>query len=219
MKSLGVDQFLSKKFKLLGIEGEWKDTLGFLPTGFVGIVYGDSGNGKTEFLIQLAKYLATFGRVAWWSYEQRHGYDLQRAVVRNNMQEVSGNFIVIDPLAKVKEGHSLFDELMTNMAKRNSPQFYIIDSYDYINFTKDEYHELRNRFGHRKGIIFVSHARGSKPKKAVAEYIEYDGGFGIYVKKFIAYVHKNRFSGFEPYLIWEEKARELNPLFFKSKEQ
>lgn len=215
MKSLGVTQFLSKKFKLLGIDGIWHETLGYLPQGFIGIVYGDSGNGKTEFLIQLSKYLTQFGRVAWVSYEQRHGYDLQRAVERNQMQEVAGDFIVMDPLARRNDDTTLFENLMREMGRRNSPQFYVIDSYDYIAFSKEEYHELRNRFAHRKGIIFVSHARGRKPKRAVAEYIEYDGGFGIYVKNFIAHVQKNRFSGFEPYIIWEERARELNPVFFE----
>lgn len=216
MKSLGVEQFLQKKFKLLNINGKWKDTFGALPSAFVGIVYGKSGNGKTEFLIQLSKYLAGFGKVAWWSYEQGHGYDLQLAVERNNMQQVSGNFIIVDPLAKRKPGISLFEELKAAMAKRNSPQFFVIDSYDYIRLTQDEYCELKVRFGHRKGIIFVSHEQNRKPKKAVAEYIEYDGGFGIYVSKFIAYPNKNRFGGIEPFIIWDERARELNPLFFKS---
>ncbi len=214
MKSLGVTQFLSKKFKLLGVEGVWQATLGYLPHGFIGIVYGESGNGKTEFLIQLAKYLTKFGKVAWLSYEQRHGYDLQRAVARNQMEDVSGSFIVIDPLAKSDDKGRLFESLLQEMGKRNSPQFYIVDSYDYVNFSKEEYQTLRNKFGDRKGIIFVSHSKGKKPKRTVAEYIEYDCGFSIYVKHFIAFVQKNRYSGFEPYIIWEQKAKELNPIFF-----
>lgn len=219
MKTLGVTQFLSKKFRLLGISGKWQQTLGHLPHGFVGIVYGESGNGKTEFLIQLAKYLTKFGKVAWLSYEQRHGYDLQRAVERNKLQDVSGDFVIVDPLAKVTDSSKLFEALLKEMGKRNSPQFFVIDSYDYVNFTKEQYQELRNKYADRKGIIFVSHCKGKKPRKAVAEYIEYDGGFSIYVKHFIAHVVKSRFSGFEPYIIWEEKARERNPLFFKQPEQ
>lgn len=215
MRTLGVDQFLKKKFKLLDISGKWYDTLGALPAAFVGIVYGKSGNGKTEFLIQLSKYLAEFGRVAWWSYEQGHGYDLQLAVERNGMHEVSGKFMIVDPLAGRSPNFSLFDELMAAMGKRNSPQFFIIDSYDYIRFSQDEYQELKERYGHRKGIIFVSHEQNGGPKRSVAKYIEYDGGFGIQVKKFIAYPNKNRFGGFEPYVIWEERAKELNEDFFK----
>ena len=218
MKSLGVDQFLNKKFKLLGIKGKWAETLGSLPKNFVGIVYGNSGNGKTEFLIQLAKYLCKFGKVAWVSYEQGHGYDLQRAVDRNDMQDVAGKFIIVDPIARRNPKKTLFEELMSQIGKRNSPQFFIIDSYDYVRFTQEEYQQLKEAFGHKKGIIFISHEHGGKPKRAVAQHIEYDGGFSLQVKKMIAYPIKNRFGGFEPYVIWEERARQLNKAFFEERQ-
>jgi hypothetical protein len=35
------------------------------------------------------------------------------------------------------------------------------------------------------------------------------------VRNFIATPDKNRFGGYAPFVIWEEKARELNPMFFK----
>lgn len=214
MKNLGVIQFQQKTFKLLPIEGKWKATLGCIPAHFMAIIYGDSGNGKTEFCIQLAKYLTQFGKVQWLSYEQGHGFDLQTAINRNRMEEVSGSFIVSDPVADLDANTSFIKDLHAYLKKRNSPDFIFIDSLDYTQFGWEEYNFLKTTYGNKKTFIWISHAKGKKPMKRIGEQIMYDGGIGIFVNKFIAHVTKNRFGGFEPYVIYEQKARELNPLFF-----
>lgn len=214
MKILGTVQFQQKRFKLLPLSGKFKATLGDIPGSFMMIIYGNSGNGKTEFCIQLAKYLTEFGRVAWLSYEQGHGYDLQVAVNRNKMEQVSGSFFIIDPVANKPKNVSFLEDLDNYLKKRNSPEFVFIDSLDYTRFTFEDYEFLKNKYGHKKTFIFVSHANGSKPRKRVGEQIEYDGGIGLYINKFIAFVNKNRFGGFTDYIIYEERARELNPNYF-----
>ncbi|MBC7399824.1 MAG: hypothetical protein H7289_07740 [Mucilaginibacter sp.] len=214
MKTLGVVQFQQKTFKILPIEGKWKATLGNIPAHFMMIIYGDSGNGKTELCIQLAKYLTQFGKVQWLSYEQGHGFDLQTAINRNKMQEVSGNFLVSDPIADLDANVSFREDLDNMLKKRNSADFVFIDSLDYTQFNWEDYDFLKKKYGNKKTFIWISHAKGKKPLKRIGEQIMYDGGIGIYIKDFIAHVTKNRFGGFEPYVIYEEKARQLNPLFF-----
>lgn len=219
MKALGVANFLQKKFKLLGIDGRWKNTLGDLPYGFMMIVIGEPGQGKTEFLIQMAKEFTKYGKVDWWSYEQGHGKDLQDAVRRNNMSDVAGKFRVVDPLhepMKKTDGTQMtrFEELMHEMGKRNSADFWFIDSLDYTRFTIDDYRQLKETHGDRKSIIFISHAKGKKPASAVGVKIDYDGVVSLRVHRFVAEVMKNRFGGNEPFVIWEERARQVNPLFF-----
>lgn len=215
MKSLGVQQFLQKKFKLLGIDGEWRGLLGELPDAFTGIIYGASGNGKTELCIRLAKYFTLFEKAAWLSYEQGHGYDLQRAIVRNDMMLCNGKFTVIDPMKKMKPGMTIFQELDKYLGKRGTPRFIFIDSLDYTRITFEQYDALKQKYGHKKAIIWISHAEGKKPKSAVGRDIEYDGGFGILVSKFIATPIKSRFGAIEDYIIWEERARAMNPLYFE----
>lgn len=226
MKQLAVKQFLQKTFKVLGLAGYWLEVLGNLPVAFIAIIYGNSGNGKTEFCMQLAKILAAFDKVAWLSYEQGHGMDLQLAVERNKMDEVSGKFVIIDPLEGIDEaalsinpGKTIYEALDKYMSKPKSPRFIFIDSLDYTQITIDQYFALKRKHGKKKTLIFISHAEGKYPATKTGRKIEYDGGVGIFVKKFIAYTHKNRFGGSKDHIIYEKRARELNPLYFAKPDQ
>lgn len=218
MKTLGVKQFQQMAFKLLKQpDGAFKEHLGLIPKNFISIVYGRSGNGKTEYCIQMAKYLAGFGKVLWLSYEQGHGVDLQNAINRNNMHEVSGNFLVADPTEDLKKGVTFLEDLDKTLSKRNSPDFIFIDSVDYTRFKWEDYEFLKRKYGKKKGFIFISHIKGREPKSTIGQDIKYDGHIGTVVRDYIAYHDKNRFSSFEPYVIYEERARLLNPLFFAPK--
>jgi len=217
MKVLGTYQFQQKKFKLMGLKGEFAPHLGDIPFAFVMEIFGNSGNGKTEYCIRFAKALASHGKVAWFSYEQGHGYDLQQAVNRNKMNDVNGQFYIIDPNDGREKNKSYLEELDDYLSKRNSPDFIFIDSIDYTRFTFDDYTFLKNKFGKRKAFIFISHANGKRPKSAIGERILYDGGIGIYIDRFIGTVVKNRFGGFEDFMVFEQRARELNPAYFLAK--
>lgn len=219
MKTLGIKQFDQKSYKLLAVKDpKFQGLLGDITKGFVIVASGFSGNGKTEFCIQLAKELTKHGKVLWLSYEQRHGYDLQKATRRNKMVENSGSFLVSDPLAEIKEGVSLLEDLDKVLSKRGSPEFVFFDSIDYTGFTMSDYKYLKNKYGDKKGFIFIGHAsKSNKPRKKITEDIIFDGGVNYFVSNYIAFPEKNRFGGFDPYVVWEEKAREINPLFFEKR--
>ncbi len=218
MKALGIDQFHKKKYKWLGFEGVWLSFVGNLATNFVGIVYGHSGHGKTEFCIRLAKYLCKFDKVAWLSYEQGHDYDLQAATIRNKMEEQKGIFIPIDPLAKRTKGMTKFQELDEYLSKRSTPPFVFIDSIDYLKLTDEEYFYIKETYGSKKGIIFLSHEKNGLPKTRVGNDIYYDGKFAIRVYKYVARKMKNRAGGTGNYCIWYREARRTDPMFFKKVE-
>lgn len=216
MKVLGIKQFHQKKYKMLAIDNsKFAPTLGNVPHAFILVVYGYSGNGKTEFCMQLAKELTRHGKAAWLSYEQRHGYDLQLATMRNKMQEHVGDFLIIDPIANLPVGKSLIDDLDDFLKKRNSPDFIFLDSLDYMNLTEQGYKYFKEKYEGRKTLIFLAHSdeRG-KPIKSITRKIIFDGGMGFHIKDFICYPKKNRFGGQKPYVIYEELARERNPLYF-----
>lgn len=221
MKVLGVVQFHQKTFKYLDLAKHiLAKLLGKLPKFFIAVIFGFSGNGKTEFCIQLAKLLTRFGKVAWLSYEQRHSSDLQDATIRNNMDEHSGNFFVIDPIANKPKDVSLLEDLDNYLSKRNSPQFIFIDSIDYTRFTWDDYEFLKNKYAGKKSFIFIAHSTKSGIlKKRISEQILFDGGLGLFVSNFICYPQKNRYGGFEPYVVFEEEARKRNPAFFAKRVQ
>lgn len=165
--------------------------------------------------MMLSKELAQHGKVLWLSYEQRHGYDLQTATMRNNMCDESGRFLVSDPLEDLEAGVSLFEDLDQYLEKRGSADYIIFDSIDYTGFNWKEYQDLKNKYFDRKGFIFIAHStKNGVLKKSISRDILFDGGMGILVKDFIAYPEKNRFGGFAPFVVFEEQARERNPLFF-----
>jgi len=220
MKVLGVKQFHQMKFKYLPLKGEWAGVMGKLPSNFIAVVYGYSGNGKTEFCMQLAKMLCKYGKVAWLSYEQRHGSDLQAATLRNDMEEESGRFYPIDPISNIKEGVSLLDDLDGYLKKRNSPEYIFVDSLDYTGFQWEEYLYLKKKYGQKKSLIFISHStKNGTLKKSISDRIVFDGGMGIHVRDYIARPIKNRYGGFAPFIVWEEQARAMNPLFFAKNEK
>lgn len=216
MKVLGVKQFHQKTFKLLDLKkSKFKGLLGDVPKFFNVVIYGYSGNGKTEFCIQLAKELTHYGKVLWLSYEQRHGYDLQKATKRNDMQNESGNFLIADPISDLPEGVSYLEDLDNYLKKRNSADYIFIDSLDYTGLTKSDYFFLKEKYEGKKSLIFIAHAHKSgKMKKAISDDVLFDGGMGILIRDFIAIPEKNRFGGTESYVVYEKEARKRNPLFF-----
>lgn len=216
MKVLGTTQMQQKRYKLLNLKGEFLPTIGDLERSFIMIIYGESGNGKTEYSIKLAKTLAGYGKVVWLSYEQGHGYDLQKALNRNKIEQVGGNFYIADPNDSRQGNKSYLEELDEYLSKRNSPDFVFIDSVDYTGFSFEDYLHLKLKFK-RKAFIFISHADGKKPKSATGKRIKYDGHIGVRVDKYIAYTDKNRFGGIGEFIIWEQQARELNPAYFLAK--
>jgi len=219
MKVLGIKQFHQKTFKFLNLsKSKFKGVLGKVPKYFICVVYGYSGNGKTEFVIMLVKELSKYGKVLWLSYEQRHGSDLQMATMRNGMEQETGKFLVSDPLADLPTNVSLLEDLDNYLERRGAADYVVIDSLDYTGFNWEDYEYLKNKYFDRKGIIFISHStKNGTLKKRISERIIFDGGMGIFVKDFIAYPEKNRYGGFEPFVVFEAQARERNPLFFNKR--
>lgn len=229
MKTIGGHQLLSMTFPRLPVSERWYGILGRLPEFFYGIVYGNSGEGKTEFCVQLAIELSRFGKVEWVSYEQGHGPDLQDAAARNNVQNYpisfsnpwvstkrKANKVVLNyPRCKNERINQLFEELIMKIAAKKSAKFWFIDSADTCKFTKEMCEYLRTTVGARKGILFIGHGKGGEPKSGLGQDIEFNGSIGFYVEHFIAYPNKSRWQGNKPLVIVEHLARERNPLFFE----
>lgn len=185
---------MSRNFVTYAFEGEWLQSFGEVERNFRMLLYGDSGNGKTEFVVKLAKYLAGFGKVYLNSFEQGLSKSLQAAFIRNNMQEVSGKLIIGD-----KDD---FAQVKRRMGSRNSPKFCIIDSLDYMNLSAEQYKELVEDYPH-KSFIIICWSAGRKPKMQAAKDIEYMADIKVRVHEFKAYP-RSRFGGNVPFVIWEE---------------
>lgn len=193
-RAISVNDLLNRKFKGLEFEGEWLESFG-QPIEVTGtwIIWGNSGNGKTRFALQLAKYLAGFCKVVYNSLEEGMSMSLQRAVEQVDFRKCKNNVMILD-----KEN---VDDLIKRLEKPRSAEVVIIDSLQYTGMTYKEYKTIKDRF-RRKLFVFVSHAEGKMPEGRVARSVRFDANVKIWIENYKAYP-VSRYGGGEPYTIWE----------------
>lgn len=196
MKTIGVTDFLNKEFNTFTFEGEWLDSFGEPEKNFQMVLYGDPGNGKTEFAVKFSKYLTNFGKVAYCSYEQGISKSLQTAFERNEMAKAAGKIFVTS-------GGSYLD-LVEFLKRKRSPQIVVIDSLDYMRLTTEQYKTLLKLFP-KKAFIIICWSKNESPKSQYAKDIEYMADIKCYVKDFRIHNPRSRFGGNKPFVIWKER--------------
>lgn len=196
-----IDSVLKLKHDMLDFEGLWKESIGTPERYGNWIIYGHSGNGKSRFTMQLAKYLTEFGRVAYNSLEEGFSASFKKSLEDNNMQAVSSRkFICIN--------RESIEELEERLSKQRSPDFIFIDSFQYLGINRHEYVEFVKKFP-KKLFIWISHAEGNKPRGRSAEFVKYDSGVKIWIEGYKAFV-TGRYGGGVPYVIWPKGSSEYH---------
>ncbi len=196
-RAASLDQVLRTRFKVLPFEGEWKDAIGCPELTGSWIIWGNSGNGKTRFALQLCKYLCQFGRVAYDSLEEGVSVSLVKAIKETHMMEVRRKFVVLD-----KEP---IDQLTERLEKPKSPDIVCVDSLQYTGMSYEQYKALKERFP-KKLFIWISHADGTLPEGRVAKKVRFDSNVKVFVQAYRA-EPVSRYGGGKPYIIWEEGYR------------
>jgi len=197
-RAVSVDQLLKKKFIEMPFEGKWEKSFGIPERSGVWIIWGESGNGKTNLALQLAKYLTTFGRVAYDTLEEGARKSFQIAVRRANMKSVSTKIIILN--------REHLEDLKLRLRRRKSPDIIFIDSIQYSGLTKKDYIELKEEFA-KKLFIFISHADGKNPKGSLANFARYDADVKIRIEGYKAFP-TSRYGGNNEFIIWPVGASE-----------
>ena len=196
-RAVSIHRLFNTDIQSLEFTGSWLESIGRPELTGTWLVWGGSGNGKTRFALQLAKYLTTFGKkVAYDSLEEGVSLSMRNAIADCNMQEVSRRFMLLD-----KESIA---ELIARLESPRSPQVIIIDSIQYTGLNYADYKKLRDKF-RSKLFILISHAEGSQPAGRVAKSIRFDAFVKIWIEGYKAFP-MSRYGGGEPYTIWEEGA-------------
>ena len=178
--------------------GAWEASLGRPAKSGTWLVWGHSGNGKTSFVMQLAKYLCKFEKVLYDSLEESTGLSVQKSLRRHGMADVARRFIILD--------REPMNALSERLRRKKSPSVVIVDSFQYSGLSYAGYKQLKEEHP-GKLFIFISHAEGSRPEGRAAKKVEYDADVKIYVEGFKASC-KSRFMDRPgvPFIIWEEGA-------------
>jgi len=181
-------------------EGEWLDSIGCPEITGSWIIWGNSGNGKTRFALQLCKYLSQFGKVAYNSLEEGISESLRKALQETNMIQAARRFTVLD--------RESIPDLIDRLDKRKSADIVCIDSLQYSDLNYKEYKSLKERFP-QKLFIYISHADGRNPDGRVAKKVKYDSNVKVFVEGFQAQV-TSRYGGGVPFIVWREGYERYN---------
>jgi hypothetical protein len=196
-RAVSVTELLSKRYKTFDFRGEWFDAFGNPETSGVWFIWGASGNGKSRFVAQLCKELSRFGRTCYNSLEEADSFTIQKSFQEAGLAEVKRQVILVN---------ESMDELSARLLLPKSPQFAIIDSFQYTRMNYAQYITFKER--HRdKLIVFVSHADGKQPSGRSAKGVMYDSALKIWVEGFRAF-SKGRYIGNNggQYTIWKDGA-------------
>lgn len=196
-RAYSVKQVINKKRVVYDFDGEFLESFGKPERNAVWCVWGQSGNGKTRFLLEVCKYLARFGKVDYNSLEEGHGESIAKALRETKMEEVEGKFRLLDVMP--------FDDFVERLSGKKQADFGVIDSVQYAGFDYDRYKEVKQQLK-KKSLLFISHATGNNPKGATADSIRYDASIKVHVVGYVAKVI-SRYGGNKPFIIWEEGAK------------
>jgi DNA polymerase III delta prime subunit len=199
-KALSVSEVSRFNPKVMKFDGVWRDSMGCPELTGSWLIWGPSGNGKTRFALQLAKYLTQFGKVCFNSLEEGLSLSMKQAFNELGMQDVSRKLTLLD--------QEPIDELIIRLEQKRSPDIVFIDSIQYTGMNYNDYKKLRYRFKN-KLFILISHADGKEPAGRVAKSIRYDAFIKISVYGYVA-TPVGRYGGGLPYIVWAEGAEKLN---------
>ena len=210
VKKIGLAQLAQKKYSLVdGLDPLMCNCIGIVEDAFDCIIYGESGNGKSNFTAMMVKALikALNCRCEYVAYEEGSGLTIQQTFIsRHNMLEELGNVLMITE-------HYTFDQLFFEMGKKQSAKIWVIDSIQAARFTEHQCAELKRKYvlGRKKKIIiYVSWADGKLPKGAAAKSVEYFANIKLRIHDLIVFP-KTRYEkdgiGNKPFVIYEPGAR------------
>jgi archaellum biogenesis ATPase FlaH len=200
-RAISIAELEMTVFKEFDWDGEWLEFFGDIEFAGTMLLWGDSGNGKTSFGLQLCKYLAEKGvRTAYDSLEQGRSKSMKNQVKLAGLTSSSiprGNFLLLN-----KEP---IEDLKIRLRKRRSPDFVVIDSVQYSGMNYNDYKALKDEFSNSKLILLISHADGRNPRGRVAYNIRYDVDVKMRCEGYRAFT-LSRMGGGKPYTIWKEGA-------------
>jgi hypothetical protein len=205
-KRLNVEQLSAKKYTLVpGLSDEVRAAIGDIEDSFTAIIYGESGQGKTNFLVRLLKEFKSLGDILYISYEEAHGKTIQDLIVRHNLREEVPNL-------RFSDGETI-EELMALLKRKRSPKIIIMDSWQFSGLKIEDYKLLKKSFvfgkslGKRKIFLIISHVNGTQPDGKAALDIKRDCNIKILVEGFLAIVKVSRYGSRKNMVIWEDAAK------------
>lgn len=188
-----------KKYEVIKWNGQWKESFGRPAMNETWFISGASAQGKSSFVMQLAKKFCEYGKTLYVSAEEGIRQSFQRRLEMFEMNSVGRKLSIIeDPDINL---------LKERLSKPKSPRFVIIDSFQMANWTYQDAMELIETFN-KKSFIFISQEYKSRPMGADAVRLRYAAGVKIRVSGFMALCsgREKETAGGGGFVVWDEGA-------------
>ena len=188
-----------KKYEVIKWNGQWKESFGRPAMNETWFISGASAQGKSSFVMQLAKKFCEYGKTLYVSAEEGIRQSFQRRLEMFEMNSVGRKLSIIeDPDINL---------LKERLSKPKSPRFIIIDSFQMANWTYQDAMELIEKFN-KKSFIFISQEYKSRPMGADAVRLRYAAGVKIRVSGFMALCsgREKETAGGGGFVVWDEGA-------------
>lgn len=198
-RSLTAKEILGIHRQSITLTGEWGNCIGTMDRHGVVFIWGNSGNGKTSAVISLCKELSEYGKILFVSLEEGFSLSFQNSLKRFDMESCGSKFQVIDKATP--------EELIQRLTKPRSPEFVVIDSYQYLGMSYKQYIEFKSKLPN-KLLIFLSHADGKQPSGRAAKAVKYDAMLKIWVEGYVAHSNGRFIGPTGKAVIWEQGAYE-----------
>jgi GTPase SAR1 family protein len=186
------------KIEKFPFAGEWFEAFGAPQSTGIWYVYGESGSGKTTFILNLVKCLSQYcNSVLFESHEEgESSVALQDGICRLGLLDVKNIFVVDESR----------EEMIERMNMRKSSSVVLIDSLEHSEFKEiKQVIELKKLFP-KKLFIFTGQASGDKPRSTLGESVLFLANQKIKVEGYRA-ICRGRSMGTKGYFtIWEEGA-------------
>lgn len=194
-RAYSIHQILTTKFETIKWSAEFEQAFGNPEASGVWFVWGNSGNSKTRFMIQLAVELSQYRKVFYNSLEEGKSLTMQTTLRAAGLDGKNKNLLI---------GKEPIEEMDERLSKPKAPRVAIIDSINYANINFKEFRELTER--HPKVLFIVSsQARGKLPATRVGESILYDADLKIHIEGYRA-TSNGRYNPGGVFDIWEQGA-------------
>lgn len=188
-----------KKYEVIKWNGQWRESFGRPAMNETWFISGASAQGKSSFVMQLAKKFCEYGKTLYVSAEEGIRQSFQRRLEMFEMNSVGRKLSIIeDPDINL---------LKERLSKPKSPRFIIVDSFQMANWTYQDAMELIEKFN-KKSFIFISQEYKSRPMGADAVRLRYAAGVKIRVSGFMALCsgREKETAGGGGFVVWDEGA-------------
>lgn len=199
-KALSVTDIFRKEYTTFPFKGEWEAAFSHPETVGTWFIWGNSGNGKSTFALQLCGELSKYGKVLYNSLEEGYSLTFRKKLEMLKEQLSNGQINIVS---------EDIDTLSLRLKRRRSANFIVIDSYQYCGLDYRRYLEFKKAHAN-KLLIFISHAEGRNPAGRSAKSVMFDSTLKIWVEGYKAF-SKGRFIGENGgvYTIWAEGSEKV----------